>query len=166
MSVNLFFIAVIGLLIIIGLIALSGGSNLKTEATNPAEVQGNFTLLLYGSDSLNNLANIAILDKEGDPYSFEIYAPDFSYTVQAGLNASQALQEAERFVRRNIQSERSRLHRVLSPSGAGIGFELRPLYPVVTFGKDDILDVRYSMKDRKIVVRIQLDPAIEMQSAN
>ncbi|HUI44544.1 MAG TPA: hypothetical protein VL122_00965 [Nitrospirota bacterium] len=166
MSVNLFFIAVIGLLIIIGLIALSGGSNLKTEAANPAEVQGKFTLLLYGSDSLNNLANIAILDKEGDPYSFEIYAPDFSYTVQAGLNASQALQEAERFVRRNIQSERSRLHRVLSPSGAEIGFELRPLYPVVTFGKDDILDVRYSMKDRKIVVRIQLDPAIEMQSAN
>ena len=164
--VNLFFIAVIILLVIVGLIALSGDGHLKTEAANPAEVQGTFTLLLYGSSSPNDLANIAILDKEGDPYSFEIYAPDFSYTVQAGLNAAQALQKAERFVRRNIQSERSRLHRVLSPAGAGIGFELRPLYSVGTFGRDDILDVRYSIKDRKIVVRIELDPSIEKQTTN
>jgi hypothetical protein len=164
--VNLFIIAAIILLIIIGFIALSGDSHLKTEAANPAEVQGKFTLLLYGSNSPNDLANIAILDKEGDPYSFEIYAPDFSYTVQAGLNAAQALQEAERFVRRNIQSERFRLHRVLSPAGAGIGFELRPLYSVGTFGRDDILNIRYSIRDRKIVVRVDLDPAIEKQSTN
>jgi hypothetical protein len=164
--VNLFFIAVIILLVIVGFIALSGDSHLKTEAANPAEVQGTFTLLLYGSSSPNDLANIAILDKEGDPYSFEIHAPDFSYTVQTGLNATHALQEAERFVRRNIQSERSRLHRILSPSGAGIGFELRPLYSVGTFGRDDILDVRYSLKDRKIVVRMELDPSIEKHSTN
>jgi hypothetical protein len=162
--VNLFFIAAIILLVIVGLIALSGDGHLKTEPANPAEVQGTFTLLLYGSSSPNDLANIAILDKEGDPYSFEIYAPDFSYNVQTGLNATQALQEAERFVRRNIQSERTRLHRILSPSGAGIGFELRPLYSVGTFGRDDILDVRYSIKDRTIVVRIELDPSIDRQS--
>jgi len=166
MPVNLLFIAAVVVLIIIVLIALSWDGHLKTEAANPAEVQGAFTLLLYGSGSPNDLANIAILDREGDPYSFEIYAPDFSYTVRAGLNAAQALQEAERFVRRNIQSERSRLHRVLSPAGTGIGFEVRPLYSAETFGRDDILDVRYSIKDRKIVVRIALDPAIERQFTN
>ncbi len=148
------FFAVIFLVIITSLIVLSGDSHLKTEAANPAEVQGNFWLLLYGSGSPYDLANVAVLDKERDPYSFDIHAPKFSYTVPAGLNAAQALQEAERFVRRNIQSERSLLKRVLSPAGAGIGFELRPLYSVTTFGKDDILDVRYSIKDRKIVVRI------------
>lgn len=163
---NFFFIAVIILVIIIGFVVLSGNSYLKTEVANPAEVQGQFTLLLYGSSSRNDLANIAILDKEGDPYSFEIYAPDFLYTVQAGLNAEQALQEAERFVRRNIHFERSRLHRILNPGGAGIGYELKPLYSVATFGRDDILDVRYSIKDRKIVVRIELDPEIERLSAN
>ena len=163
---NLFIIAAIVLLIIIGVVALSGDSHLKTEAANPSEVQGIFTLLLYGSSSANDLANIAILDKEGDPYSFEISAPDFSYTVQTGLNAALALQEAERFVRRNIQSERSRLHRILSPAGAAIGFELRPLYSVGTFGRDDILDVRYSIKDRKIIARIELDPAIERHTTN
>ncbi len=164
MLVNIFFIAVIVLAIIISLIVLSGDIHLKTEAANPAEVQGTFRLLLYGSGSPNDFANVAILDREGDPYSFDIHAPKFSYTIRAGLNAAQALQEAERFVRRNIQSERSLLKRVLSPAGAGIGFELRPLYPVTAFGKDDILNVRYSIKDRRIVVRIELDPAIERQS--
>jgi len=163
---NFFFIAAIILLIIVGLIALSGNSHLKTEAANPAEVQGKFTLLLYGSSSLNELANVAILDREGDPYAFEVYAPDFSYTVHAGLTASQALQEAERFVRRNIQSERSRLHRILSPAGAAIGFELRPLYSIATFGRDDIIITSYSIKDRKIIVHIGLDPDIERQSTN
>jgi hypothetical protein len=164
--VNLFFIAAIILVIIVGFIVLSGENHLKTEAVNPAEVQGRFTLLLYGSSSPNDLANIAILDAEGDSYSFEIYAPDTSYTVQAGLNAAQALKEAEQFVRRNIQFERSRLHRILSPAGAGIGYELRPLYSVTTFGRDDVLDVRYSIKDRKILVSIELDPDIERLSTN
>ena len=166
MPVNFFFIAVIVLLIIAGIVAISGDRHLKTEAADSAEVKGKFTLQLYGSSSRNELANIAILDKEGDPYAFEIYAPDFSYTVQAGLDAAKALRTAERFVRRNIQSERTRLHRILSPAGAGIGFELRPLYSVATFGRDDILDVRYSIKDRQIIVRIELDPAIERQSTN
>jgi len=164
--VNLFFIAALVLLIIIGFIAMSVDSHVTTEMADLTDVQGKFTLLLYGSGSANDFVNIAILDKEGDPYSFEIYAPDFSYTVQAGLDAAQALQEAERFVRRNIQSERSRLQRILGPAGAGIGFELRPLYPVATFGRDDIIDVRYSIKDRKIVVRVALDPAMQRQSTN
>ncbi len=163
---NFFFVAAIILLIIVGLVAHSGSNYLKTEEANPAEVQGKFTLLLYGSSSSNDVANIAILDKEGDPYMFEIHAPDFTYTVQAGMDASQALQAAEQFIRRNIRSERSRLHRVLSTAGAAVGYELRPLYPVVVFGKDNVLDVRYRVKDRKIIVSIELDSAIEKQTAN
>ncbi len=163
---NFVFVAVIVLLIIIGLIAVSESNYLKTEEANPADVQGKFTLLLYGSGSSNDFANIAILDKEGDPYTFEIHAPAFSYTIQTGIDAAQALQIAERFVRPNIMSERSRLHRILSPAGAGVGYELRPLYPVVTFGKDDVLDVRYRANDKKIIVSIELDSAIEKQTAN
>jgi len=166
MTVILFIAAVVVIIIIIGLLSRSEGNHLKTEAANAADVEGKFTLLLYGCSFLDDLANIAILDKEGDPYSFEIYAPDTSYTRKAGLNGAEALQEAERFVRCNIRSERSRLSKVLSLGGAGIGFELRPLYPVVTFGKDDVLDLRYVIKDRKIVVHIDLDPAIALERAN
>ncbi len=166
-NLNLFLIAAIILLVVVFLVARSVDDlHLKTEAANPTEIQGVFTLLLYGSSSTDDLATIAILDKEGDPYSFEIYAPDFAYAVRTGLNAAQALEEAERFVRRNIRTERSRLHRILSPAGAGIGFELRPLYSVTSFGRDDILDVRYSIKDRKVVVRVELDRDIEMQTMN
>jgi hypothetical protein len=166
MPLSLILIAAIVLLIMVGITALSGDSYLKTEAAEPTDVQGKFTLLLYGSSSPNDLASIAILDKDGDPYSFEIYAPDFSYTVQSGLNAAQALQEAERFVRRNIHFERSRLSRILSPAGTEIGFELKPLYPTATFGRSDIIDVRYEIKERKVVVRIELDTEIERQSIN
>jgi len=166
MPVSFFLVAAIILIIIVGLVVLSGNRYLKTEAANPAEVQGQFKLMLYGSSSRNDLANVAILDKEGDPYSFEIDAPDFSFTVQAGLSAEQALREAERFVRRNIHFERSRLHSILGPAGRGIGYELRPLYSIPTFGREDILNVRYSIKDRKIVVHIELDPEIERQSTN
>jgi hypothetical protein len=164
--VSFYYIAAAVVLIIIALISRSGDNHLKTEVVNLADVQGKFTLLLYGCNSRDDLANIAILDKEGDPYSFEIYAPDFSYATKAGLSAAEALQEAERFVRCNFQSERSQLRSILSPAGIGIGFELRPLYSILTFGKDDVLDVRYIIKNRKIVVHIALDPAIELQRAN
>lgn len=163
---NIFFIAVIVVLVVIGLVLLSGDNHLKTEPAGPADVYGTFTLLLYGCSSRDHLENIAILDREGDPYSFEIHAPGFSYTIKTGLNAAEALQEAERFARCNIQSERTQLRRVLGPANAGIGFELRPLYSVVKFGKDDVLDVRYVIKDKKIVVHIELDPAIALQRAN
>ena len=163
---NFLFIAAVVVLIIIGLFYLSGAHNLKTEEAKPDDVQGQFTLLLYGCSSRDDLANIAILDKEGDQYPFEIYASDSSYTRKAAMSGAEALQEAERFVRCNIRSERFRLRRILSPDGAGIGFELRPLYSAVTFGNDDVLDVRYLIKDRKIIVHIKLDPAIEMQRSN
>ena len=161
-----FFIAVVVVMIFIGLKYMSGDNHLKTEAANPANVQGKFTLLLYGCSFRDDLANIAILDKEGDPYSFEIYAPDFSYTSKAGLSGVDALQEAERFVRCNFQSQRSQLRKVLNPAGTIVGFELRPLYSVETFGKDDVLEIRYVIKDRKIVVHIELDPAIALQRTN
>jgi hypothetical protein len=161
---NFFFIVAVVALIIIGVIFLWGDNHLKTEAAQPRDVQGKFTLLLFGCSSPDDVANVAILDREGDPYTFEIYAPDFSYTSKTGLNGEEALQEAEQFVRCNIQTERTQLRRVLSPAGAGIGFELRPLYPVVAFGKDDVLDVRYVIKDRKIAVYIELDPAIALKT--
>jgi hypothetical protein len=164
--VNFFFVVALVLLIIIGLIARSGSNYLQTEKANPSDVQGKFTLILYGSGSSNDFANIAILGREGIPYTFEILAPDFSYTVQTGMDAAQALQIAERFVKRNIRSERSQLRRILSSAGTEVGYELRPLYPVVAFGKDDILDVRFKVKDRKVLVSIALDSAIERQIAN
>jgi hypothetical protein len=75
--VNFFFIAVVVALIILGLFIFSADNYLKTEAANSADVQGKFTLLLYGCSSPDNLENIAILDREGDPYSLRSMLPIF-----------------------------------------------------------------------------------------
>ena len=165
MTVYIIIFAFIVVVLIV-LISRSGESYLKIEAASAADVQGTFTLLLYGCSFRDDLANIAVFDREGDPYSFEIRAPDTSFTRKAGLRGAEAMREAERFVRCNIRSERSQLRRVLSPAGAAIGFELRPLYPVTAFGKDDVLDVRYVMKNRTVIVHVGLDRAVALQRAN
>src|SRR5512139_1174686 len=106
---NFVFLAILILLVLFGLYALSGERYLKTEPASPAEVQGKFTLFLYGCRSRDDIENVAVLDREEDAYAFEIMAPDFSYTVKRGLNAEDALREAELFVTCNIEFERSRL---------------------------------------------------------
>lgn len=158
------FTALVAALVIIGLFVLYSADNyLRTELANAAEVQGRFTLLLYGCPSPDELANIAVLDREEDPYSFEIPAPGFASRTRTGLTAAEALQEAEKFVRCNIRSERTAVRRILGPDSRVIGFEVRPLYSVAAFGKDDILDVRYLIRDKQITVQVQLDPAVELQ---
>ena len=156
-----FFLAALVILIIIGIAALSGDRHLRTEPAVPADVQGKFTLLLSGCSSRDDIENVAILDREEDAYSFEIMAPEFSTTVTSGLSAGAALKKAEEFVRCNINVTRSQLRRVLGPSGAVVGFAVMPLYPVIQFGREDVIDVQYTVQDRTITVRISLDPAIE-----
>ena len=161
-----FFLAALVILIIIGIAALSGDRHLRTEPAVPADVQGKFTLLLSGCSSRDDIENVAILDREEDAYSFEIMAPEFSTTVTSGLSAGAALKKAEEFVRCNINVTRSQLRRVLGPSGAVVGFAVTPLYPVILFGREDVVDMQYTIKGRAIAVRIRLDPVIERARTN
>ena len=124
-----------------------------------------YRLLLHGCRSGDDIENVAIFDREGYPYSFEIHASETAYTVTTGLAADEALKQAERFIRCNINVEGSELHRVLSAAGAEIGDELRSRYPVTLFGAADVLEIRYRLRDRRVVVRIMTAPAIERQRA-
>ncbi|HTG00237.1 MAG TPA: hypothetical protein VK654_06585 [Nitrospirota bacterium] len=160
----LFFVFIV-LLFIVGLSVRSSDRYLKTDHANFAEVRGTFVLLLCGPRASGELVSVAILDREGDAYTFKIAAPEFSYGVQPGLTAADALQKAEKFVKRHIQSEGVQLRKVLGPGGGEIGFELKPLYPVTAFGRDDIIDVRYEIKERNVTVHIALDSAVEKQAA-
>lgn len=42
---------------------------LRTEYSKDKDIQGTFTLMLYGSRHLDDIETIAILDIEGDGYS-------------------------------------------------------------------------------------------------
>jgi len=158
-------IAAVVLALILVFSFMSGDRYLKTEAAERAEVQGTFTLVLYGCRYQNDLETFAVLDKEGDPYVFEVYAPDFNYRIKHGLSVREALQLAEQHVRCHINSDKTRFSKILGPTGNTIGFELRPLYDPLTFGIDDVLTIQYAVKEQKVIVHIQLDPNVEMVRA-
>jgi hypothetical protein len=137
-------------------------SSLKTEEASPAEVTGRYTLILYGSRFADDIETIAILDAEGDQYTFEPYAPDFDYKIQHGISAKKALSSAEEFVGFHHAFRRSQLSKIIDNTGKVIGYELRPLYQIWTYGVSDVMDVHYWLeKPDKIKVTIRLVPSVE-----
>ena len=133
---------------------------LKTVEAKDQEVTGTFTLILYGGRHINDLETIAILDKEGDQYEFEPYAPEYDYKVKKGVTAGDALSEAKKFVSFNNDFWRSQLSRILDDRGNIIGYELRPLYHPFVYGRDDLLEVYYRVKDGKVIAYITLIPEV------
>jgi hypothetical protein len=137
------------------------GNRLEMKSTDESAVTGNFTLILYGCTHYDDLETIAILAKEGGPYVFEPYAPDFNYRVIKGVPAGEALEEAWRFVDCHNSFHRAQLSRLVDAKGDTLGFEVRPLYLPFVFGVDDALDTDYRIRDGKVVVKIRLLPSIE-----
>ena len=157
---NPFLIIVVAALIILSLFFFASDNHLKTETALPSEMQGTFTLMLYGCRSADDIENMVLFDREGDAFTFEIHAPG-SYTVKTNVSAGDALAEAEKFVRCNITCEGSQLRKILGPGGNSIGFELKPLYSPVLFGIRDVLDVSYVIKEQKVTAYIKLDSNVE-----
>jgi hypothetical protein len=134
---------------------------LHTDKAAPSEITETYTLLLYGGRYLDDVKNVAILDKEGDRYTFDIYAPEFDYTVRKQVPAKDALEEANKHVSFHHSFFRSKLRKILDAEGNVIGYELRPLYHLQEFGTSDILYTEYTLKDDKVIARIRLDYELE-----
>ncbi len=136
-------------------------TNVRTEAARADEVTGTYTLILYGSRNINDLETVALLDKEGDPYTFEPYAPGFDFRVIKGVPAKTALEQAYRFISWDPSFMQAQLSRISDETGTVIGYEMRPLYQPFTFGFSDVLDINYRIKDNKVLVWIKLLPSVE-----
>lgn len=121
----------------------------------------NFTLILYGANHSDDLKTIAILDKEGDGYEFEPYAPEFEYKTKKHLPAQEALSEAGKFVSWHHSFQDIRLSKLLDKNGSVTGYEVRPLYYPFDLGLSEVLDVDYIPKGSKIIVRIRLSKSVE-----
>ena len=67
---------------------------LHTESTYSPEMFGSYTLFLYGSRFSSDIETIAILDREGDRFTFEIFKPEFDFKVITGVPAAKAFDEA------------------------------------------------------------------------
>lgn len=145
------------------LTACTPGVRLGTGSGRPAELmKGTYTLYQYGCHYRDDVENAVILAPEGGRYSFDIYGPAFDYKVRTGVPGADALAKADEFLKCSFYYKTAQLRSVLDPAGNAIGYELRPLYSPLDFGRDDVLTITYSLKDNnRVVVFIRLDRDIE-----
>jgi len=139
------------------------GKLLDIYGAVPGDLQGTYTLILYGCRYFGDIENLAILYPDGGPITFEIYGLKTGYQVYEGLPADKALKGAEKFLTCNADYRKERLSKIVGPDGAIAGYELRTLYAPDTFGMTDVLDVHYRLRDSKVTVYIKLDAEIEKQ---
>jgi len=142
------------------------GLHLRTSAAEKADFPGTYSLILYGGNYSGDIQTVAILDKEGDRFAFEPYAPPFNYKVITGQTADHAIPRAEQFIRSNPSYQGEILRNILDPQGNIIGYELRPLYLPFVYGISDVLDIDYWMKDDKVIVSIRPKPFLEQQDGS
>jgi hypothetical protein len=74
----------------------STGRYLRTESATGEEITGVYTLIIYGGASANDTRTLAILAKEGTPYSFEVFQPEFEMKIIKGVPAREALEKARK----------------------------------------------------------------------
>jgi len=134
---------------------------MKTDRAEPSEITGTYTLILYGGRYSEDVENVAIFDKEGDKYSFEIFAPGYDYTVKKEVQGKEALGEAVKHVGSHRAFFQSRLSKIFDAEGNVIGYEMRPIYHLTEFGISDILYIDYTIKDNKVITKIRLKYELE-----
>jgi len=157
----IFFITVISALM---LQACASGKALRTDVVPHGDIPGTYILILYGGNYGGDLETIAFLDKEGDSYTFEPYAPDFVFRATKGLAADKAIREATEFIRLHPEVNGEQFLSIKDEKGEIIGYELRPLYLPITFGTDDVIDVYYRLKEDRVLVFVRLKPSIEKRN--
>jgi hypothetical protein len=161
--------AVMGIAVLAGILCLQActhGRSLRTDSARGGNIQGSYTLILFGGNYADDLETVAILDKEGDRYTFEPYAPEFKYKIIKGQTPDHALPAAEQFIKGHPSFHGQRLQAVLDEDGTVIGYELRPLYLPLSYGVEDVLDIYYTKKGDKVVVTVQLKPFLERQKGD
>jgi hypothetical protein len=134
---------------------------LKTEQVKEGEISGTFSLILYGSRHMEDVETVAILDKEGDDYTFEPFAPEFNYKIMKNVPAKEAFRTAIEFVSWHSSFRRVQLSRIFDYKGNTLGYELKPLYFPLTFGVSETIEVDYWVKGNKVIIRIKLLPSVE-----
>ena len=155
-NVSRILLGISGVVCLVFLLSSCSERYLREEAAARDEVKGAYTLILYGGHSSTDIKTFAILVKESGRYNFDIYAPDFDYTVIKGVDAGEAVKRAEHFVSFHHAFWKDQWRKILDANGEVVAFEVRPLYHSINFGVSDLLDVYYKKAGDKIIVYIRL----------
>ncbi len=133
----------------------AGGTYLKTQSIDdPGTLTGFYRLILFHDDSFQGLKTIAFLEAEGSGYSIEPYVDSYNLSVIPHVGGNAALQQALVFIKSQKGSHfyaSYQISTILSKESKTIGYELRPLYDVLSFGTDDVMTVTYSLKEDGVV---------------
>lgn len=138
----------------------------KIENARREDITGIFTLVLYGKSHANDIETVAILDIEGDGFTFSPDAPEYYYKIRKGIPAREALQDAIEFVNWHRAFHRVQISRIVDSRGAVLGYEVRPLYDPLAFGVFDVLDIGYRLTDSTVMVDVKLIYIVERQLHN
>jgi len=139
------------------------GPSLQAIDASESEIEGTYTVILFGARYADDIQTIAFLDREGDRYTFEIVAPDFDYKVLKSIPARKALEEAYQFVSWHPDYLRTVLGKILDDKGTAVGFEVRPFYRTTRFPSSDVMDIMYFQRGDTIKVHVKLKPKVERQ---
>jgi hypothetical protein len=137
-------------------ISYSMGHYPRLERENRADLTGTFRVIFYGGTYSDDPAAIAILDVEGDGYDFKPFTSEYNYQIKNGVPAELALKVSQSFVSRHSDFFASQLKRITVENDRIIGYEVRPLYHTLRFGRHDILDVRYWMSGKTVFVTVDI----------
>jgi len=147
--------------IIMLLQACAAGNELRTESVDRAGIAGTYTLYLYGCHNPTQLNNVAILVNEQSAYPLDIFDLDTSYTVKKGVEAHQALLDADSFLRCTPHRIMNMLvKRIPDSSGGTYGYEMRPEYQAFDFEAADALETHYWLENGRVrvVIKKRHDP--------
>jgi len=131
--------------------------DLKTEWADASEVQGTFTVMLYGCNGSSDVNNLAILKKEGEGKPFGIGPPPFDlayFGVKIGLEGHDAIAEAIKFLACGVNMDHTLLSKITDSNGTILGFELKPQYNIAKFGTADAFFTRYIDNGDSITVHM------------
>jgi hypothetical protein len=134
---------------------------IRTESATETGISGTYSVILYGDRHGNDLESVAILAKEGGPYTFVPFAPEFDYRIVKHVDAKNALSMGKDFVSFHPDFARSELAGIVDEHGNLIGYEIRPLYHPFVYGLSDVLDVSYWKGNDTILVKVKLRQDIE-----
>jgi hypothetical protein len=143
--------------------ACAGSRHLRTASVAETDqIRGMFRVILYGTASYDWLESVALLDREGDGYILEPYAPEFDYQVLKNVRDEDAIGEAVHFIGAHQDYYTYALTKILAEDGTTIGYEIKPIYYPFVYGFTEVLDVDYFLLENGTVkVTIDLIPSIK-----
>jgi hypothetical protein len=150
------FFFIIGMMYMLAASSCLNAQYLTTERAYEPDIKGKFTIIFYGYNYADDLETAVFFDIEGDGFTFEPYARDYDFQIAKGIDASLGLKEAKWFVSRHTSFISSRMRKILDPNGTVIGYEMRPIYHITTYGRSDMIDIYYRIADAKIIITVDI----------